>query len=233
MFDPLSYEAIGDSLLMALELQRPAPLAEPPLCGAGIYALYYRGRLEAYEALREHHLTAPIYVGKAVVPGSRLGKVKHGTLRGDWVQGRLREHGASIAYAENLEVDQFVCRALEVHPFWVRYAEVHAITEYQPAWNSVLSGFGCHDPGAGRGAGKRPSWDTLHPGRPWAVLLEPSAETRDQLARSLAAHADLVARAVPATRRARPMKSSQRSCPVPWEGTVAEFAEMDMTTGDT
>ena len=32
-------------------------------------------------------------------------------------------------------------------------------------WNSLVDGFGNHDPGAGRYKGLRPRWDVLHPGR--------------------------------------------------------------------
>jgi hypothetical protein len=42
------------------------------------------------------------------------------------------------------------------------------IQRHRPVWNSVIDGFGNHDPGAGRRKGAMPSWDTLHPGRSWA-----------------------------------------------------------------
>lgn len=42
---------------------------------------------------------------------------------------------------------------------------------FAPIWNRTLDGFGNHDPGKGRRAGQRPSWDVLHPGRSWAERL--------------------------------------------------------------
>lgn len=54
----------------------------------------------------------------------------------------------------------------------------------------VLDGFGIHDPGKGRHRGKRSLWDTLHPGRKFALPLtenpvtpaELEARVRDYLA---------------------------------------------------
>jgi hypothetical protein len=53
-------------------------------------------------------------------------------------------------------------------------AESLLIERYRPLWNVVVDGFGNHDPGSGRHQGKRPNWDTLHPGRAWASRLQPS-----------------------------------------------------------
>lgn len=44
--------------------------------------------------------------------------------------------------------------------------------------------FGNHDPGAGRQSMKRPRWDILHPGRPWAEKLAPE-ETFEQVLQRL------------------------------------------------
>ena len=49
--------------------------------------------------------------------------------------------------------------------------EAAIIAEHTPLWNSVIDGFGNHDPGARRATGKRPQWDCLHPGRPWAMRM--------------------------------------------------------------
>jgi hypothetical protein len=54
-------------------------------------------------------------------------------------------------------------------------AESLLIERYRPLWNVVVDGFGNHAPGSGRYQGKRPNWDTLHPGRVWASRLQPSA----------------------------------------------------------
>jgi hypothetical protein len=63
---------------------------------------------------------------------------------------------------------------------WTPLAERFLIEHYHPIWNTVVDGFGNHDPGKGRHAMKRPRWDILHPGRPWAALLPP-AETVEEI----------------------------------------------------
>ena len=45
------------------------------------------------------------------------------------------------------------------------------IARFGPVWNSIVDGFGNHDPGAGRRAGMVSRWDVLHPGRAWASSL--------------------------------------------------------------
>jgi hypothetical protein len=49
--------------------------------------------------------------------------------------------------------------------------EAELIRRYAPLWNSVVDGFGNHDPGKGRYNQARSEWDVLHPGRPWAERL--------------------------------------------------------------
>ena len=50
-------------------------------------------------------------------------------------------------------------------------AEAELIRRYGPLWNSVIDGFGNHDPGSGRYNQAKSEWDVLHPGRPWADRL--------------------------------------------------------------
>lgn len=45
------------------------------------------------------------------------------------------------------------------------------VPRYTPLWNTVVDGFGNHDPGADRYNQARSEWDALHPGRPWADRL--------------------------------------------------------------
>ena len=61
-------------------------------------------------------------------------------------------------------------------------AETAAISMHQPLWNTLIDGFGNHDPGKGRYEQMRSKWDTLHPGRPWAERLNPCAFTAEQIA---------------------------------------------------
>ena len=49
--------------------------------------------------------------------------------------------------------------------------EAEMIRRYRPLWNTVVDGFGNHDPGKGRYNQARSEWDVLHPGRYWAERL--------------------------------------------------------------
>lgn len=60
-------------------------------------------------------------------------------------------------------------------------AETSAIAMHRPLWNTLVDGFGNHDPGRGRYEGMRSRWDTLHPGRRWAEKLRPNVYTARQI----------------------------------------------------
>jgi hypothetical protein len=49
--------------------------------------------------------------------------------------------------------------------------ESELIRRHKPLWNSVVDGFGNHDPGSGRYDQAPSEWDVLHPGRPWVERL--------------------------------------------------------------
>jgi hypothetical protein len=91
---------------------------------------------------------------------------------------RLRDHAKSIEQAENPQLDEFQCRYVVVVPVWITLAERFLIDHFRPAWNTLIDGFGNHPPGSGRQGMRRPRWDILHPGRPWAAALR-AAETAD------------------------------------------------------
>jgi hypothetical protein len=149
--------------------------------GSGVYAIYYHGDFSGYSSLVKAADAPPIYVGKAVPTGARKGGRR--VLGGKELCQRLREHSESIEQAQNLELTHFTCRYLVVVPVWITLAERFLVEHYQPVWNVVIDGFGNHDPGAGRRAMKRPRWDILHPGRPWADRLAPQESFEEVLAR--------------------------------------------------
>jgi len=149
--------------------------------GAGVYAIYYRGDFEGYSHLLNVDPLPPIYVGKAVPKGARKGA--RSSSAGRDLFRRLNEHSKSIEQAKNLELSDFVCRYLVVVPVWVTLAERFLVEHYQPVWNVVIDGFGNHDPGSGRRTMKRPRWDTLHPGRPWAAELAEEESPEEVLQR--------------------------------------------------
>jgi len=169
-YDPLDYENLARSVVDALLEGPEGPLPPPEgFEGSGVYAIYYSGDFEGYSGLVEAHPRSPIYVGKAVPSGARKGGGQ--TLRGRALYQRLKQHGRSVEQAENLSLQDFTCRYLVVVPVWISLAERFLVEHYQPLWNVAIDGFGNHDPGAGRRAMKRPLWDLLHPGRPWAAEL--------------------------------------------------------------
>ncbi|MCX6844409.1 MAG: Eco29kI family restriction endonuclease [candidate division WOR-3 bacterium] len=77
--------------------------------------------------------------------------------------------------------DHIGCRHLLVDDTWISLAEGLLIDFTQPAWSCVLDGFGNHPVGKGHGREKRSTWDTLHPGRKWA--LRPPANSQSRAAR--------------------------------------------------
>lgn len=129
-----------------------------PFDGAGIYALFYHGDFPDYQcpAIRSADFSRPIYVGRAR-------QTKTAGLRP--LFNRLRDHSNSISEAENLSLNDFKCRFLVLHPLWVSTVEDLLIAHYQSLWNTVVTGFGVHDPGGKRHTGDIPQWDVLHPGR--------------------------------------------------------------------
>lgn len=154
----------------------PAHLLPPPdrFAGAGVYALYYAGDFELYEKISRQNKDAaaqPIYVGKAVPPGSRTGMNVRARETTDLFR-RLREHTNSVQQIENLDIKDFRSRFMVLsgdERDLIVPVESALIDKYRPLWNSkVLSGFGIHTPGKGRFEQARSRWDILHPGRSFA-----------------------------------------------------------------
>lgn len=182
-FNPLDKRNIGVSVADALLMCEIQPL--PPsgdIAGAGVYAIYYSGSFGAYSAISKlnsggRHLL-PIYVGKAVPPGTRKGGALE-VYTGNALQNRLSEHAESIRQTKNLLIDDFSCRYLVVEDLWITLGETLLINMFNPLWNTVVDGFGNHDPGSGRYNQSKSPWDVLHPGRYWAAKLtgvEPSSK---------------------------------------------------------
>lgn len=72
LYDPLTWDNLIAGLTARFE-QRPrqplATIADADVEGPGVYALFYSGRFPAYQAVADG--MRPIYIGKAVPPGSR------------------------------------------------------------------------------------------------------------------------------------------------------------------
>jgi hypothetical protein len=80
----------------------------------------------------------------------------------------------SIDQVKNLLLDDFCCRLMILggnENDLIIPVEAELIRSYRPAWNSIIDGFGNHDPGKGRYDQAKSEWDILHPGRYWAQRL--------------------------------------------------------------
>ena len=148
-----------------------------PFRGAGVYAIYCIAKTGLYktygEKINRKYYDVPIYVGKAVPAGWRQSRIVDETA-GTALYSRLRQHAESVKSGKGLSLCDFACRfaILEGETAnMIAALEAAIIAEHTPLWNSVIDGFGNHDPGKKRVTGKRPQWDCLHPGRPWALRM--------------------------------------------------------------
>jgi len=155
------------------------PVLEMPpperFCGTGVYAIYYTGKSKLYAKYGELNRLSysyPIYVGKAVPKGWRQARTSHVvTDQSPELHHRLREHSNSIAHASNLNPKDFMCRFVIFEgdgSDMISTVEAALIKITRPLWNTVVDGFGNHDPGKGRYEQALSGWDVIHPGRPWA-----------------------------------------------------------------
>jgi hypothetical protein len=182
-YNPLDKKNLGVSVADALLARPVSPLPpDEPFLGAGVYAIYYVGPFAAYEAIatkkRNEKFRVPIYVGKAIPEGARKGGSR---LSGTDLYDRLREHAKSIEQTTNLKLADFFCRYLVADDIWIPLGESLLIEKFSPVWNKLIDGFGNHDPGSGRYNQQNSLWDTLHPGRPWAVKLQPCTKSESQI----------------------------------------------------
>lgn len=184
-FNPLDMANLGESIGAALLATEPSQLDSiKSFRGAGIYAIYYIGDFAAYGLLaarnRHDRWQLPIYVGKAVPEGARKGVALDIETRA--LGRRIGEHAKSITEASNLSTNDFYVRWLVTEPIWIPLGESLLIGRYAPVWNTIVDGFGNHNPGKGRYAGMVSRWDVLHPGRAWAHKFAARNETADQIA---------------------------------------------------
>jgi hypothetical protein len=179
------------------------PLPPPIFKGAGVYALYYTGNYSRYASLSVRNrdaFTTPIYIGKAMPPGSRQG-VEEATEDHKKLYERIREHFRSIKSAHNygvssksddyIKTEEFRCRFMIIPAEFdglIVPIESALIRYHQPLWNAVTDGFGNHGVGGGRYEGARPTWDTLHKGRAWADLCKGVAVAEDVIFANIEKH---------------------------------------------
>lgn len=175
----------------------PVLTLPPPtsFCGVGVYAIYYTGKnplYTRYAELNRLDYRFSIYVGKAVPRGWRQSRTTHtAESQSKELFGRLSEHTRSIALGEGLAATDFMCRFVifeDAGSDMISTIEAALIKLSRPLWNSVLDGFGNHDPGSGRYEQARSDWDVLHPGRKWAEKCKGRHNTRESIVAMVQAH---------------------------------------------
>lgn len=156
--------------------------------GTGVYALYCVAKSGVYSKFGLVNRTTfrvPIYVGKAVPKGWRQARQPLlAKTRSYELSNRIREHSHSIALSHELNCSDFFCRFIILEGKerdLISTIEAALIREYQPLWNTLIDGFGNHDPGKGRYAQAKSDWDVCHPGRPWAERCQGIATDKAKL----------------------------------------------------
>lgn len=174
-YNPLATLNLARSIEQEMLRQPRQPLSDVKQAkGAGVYAIYYGGSHPLYEPLARSlgsTMEKPIYVGKAIPEGGRVGGLTRDAMKGRRLGNRLSIHARSIDEAINLDLADFSARALVVDDVWIPLGENMLIQQFQPVWNVVASGFGNQAPGRGRPDQAMSYWDTLHPGRKHSRLL--------------------------------------------------------------
>lgn len=184
-FDPSEPRLIGHFVALALISQERYPLESiTPFYGSGVYAIYYNGPAGIYGPISKTE--TPIYVGKADPP---IG-AKTVTQQETKLFSRLSEHRKNIDKVQGIELSDFECRALAVQSGYQAAAENHLIRLFWPIWNNetkVLFGIGKHGDAATTRANNKSPWDTIHPGRTWAVG-NPEARSVEDISADVAGH---------------------------------------------
>lgn len=160
--------------------------------GTGVYALYCIAQSGIYSKFHKINRTAftlPIYIGKAVPKGWRQARqLSSKSTKSYELHNRIYEHSQSIKIVEGLDISDFFCRFMILEgreSDLIGTVEAALIRKYQPIWNTLIDGFGNHDPGKGRYQQAKSDWDVCHPGRPWAEKCQGIAASRENLFHSI------------------------------------------------
>jgi hypothetical protein len=178
VFDPSDPSVIGELIGRTMLEQPRHPMTEiARFYGSGVYAIYYKGDFPAYKAIRGTE--RPIYIGKADPANPDADTAEEQEER---LSRRLNDHVKSIRAVEEysrennirgqLKLADFDCRYLVVKSAWQKTAEEYLINLFKPVWNNEMKicyGFGKHGDSSDTRSNTRSPWDTLHPGRRWAL----------------------------------------------------------------
>ncbi len=192
-------EAFVELVKDAVQFFNGTPVLEMPppenFPGVGVYAIYFIGKFGLYKRYRDLNRLSynyPIYVGKAVPSGWRQARVSHSELSNSKeLSRRLREHSKSIQIGEGLSAKDFRCRFVIFEAQgsdMIGTVEAALIKLNRPLWNSVIDGFGNHDPGSGRYQQAKSPWDVIHPGKSWADKCQGEAPSKAILLNRIEEH---------------------------------------------
>jgi hypothetical protein len=179
----------------------PVHSMPPPekFTGTGVYALYYIGSnllYKKYAQLNRLSYNYPIYVGKAVPGGWRMGRVSDDILRRSHeLHRRLGEHGTNISLVSGLKVKDFMCRFVifeDAGSDMIGTIEAALIKLNMPLWNTAVDGFGNHDPGKGRYEQAKSDWDVIHSGRHWAEKCNGIPKSKATIVANIANHLEKI-----------------------------------------
>ncbi len=161
--------------------------------GTGVYAIYCTAKTGVYKNFHEINRTSyniPIYVGKAVPQGWRQARSSSSTECLSYeLNNRIREHGRSLEQGAKLKTNDFRCRFMILEggeSDLIGTVEAALIRSYKPIWNSLIDGFGNHDPGSGRYEQAMSDWDVCHPGRSWAKKCKGKHAAKSKLLKNIA-----------------------------------------------
>lgn len=191
IFDPSNPNYMGRFTAAALLIQPRHPLAEvAKFYGAGVYALYYTGDFPAYEKISGKE--TPLYTGKA---DPKIAHAENPTEQGESLSRRINEHRKSIQLVSGdggISLDDFEVRYLVTASGFQVTAENFLINYFKPIWNKetkICFGIGKHGDDANTRKNKKSPWDTLHPGRKWALASE-ELKTPAEIAADISDHLD-------------------------------------------
>ena len=104
------------------------------------------------------------------------------------LNNRIREHGKNLQLGEGLRSQDFHARFMILEGAesdLIGTVEAALIRKHKPLWNTLIDGFGNHDPGKGRYEQAMSDWDVCHPGRLWAKKCRGIHSDRKQLLKDI------------------------------------------------
>lgn len=190
-YNPLEKANLAESIARRILDSTVRPLADTArLTGAGVYVIYYSGKLDLYAPVARKNagkaFEQPIYIGKAIPKGGRKGGLSEdAAARGTALRDRLAQHLTSVSEGQGLAASDFHYRCLVVDDIWIPLGENMLVEQFKPVWNLVLDGFGNKDPGRRRANQYRSPWDVVHPGRSFTAKLGENPTPAEKFIQSL------------------------------------------------